>query len=145
MSAKTLLPIDAELLSHLRCQAQENERRRIHYDLRTTCHDTSQRMLNILEPDTKVPIHRHCMTSETMVCLEGCLDEVLYEPRLNASVPSEAETWHNDDDFVEVGRCRVCPSEGKYGVQVPPGVWHTVVVHEPSAIFEAKDGAYEGM
>lgn len=32
--------------------------------------------------------------------------------------------------------------EGKYGVQIPLGVWHSVDVKEPSTIFEAKDGAY---
>lgn len=32
--------------------------------------------------------------------------------------------------------------EGKYGCQVPKGMWHTVEVIEPSVIFEAKDKAY---
>ena len=31
---------------------------------------------------------------------------------------------------------------GLYGIQVPLGAWHSVVVHEPSTILEAKDGAY---
>ena len=31
---------------------------------------------------------------------------------------------------------------GVYGVQVPAGVWHTIIVHEPSVIIEIKDGAY---
>ena len=34
------------------------------------------------------------------------------------------------------------PVKGVYGVQVPVGVWHTLVVHEPSVIIEMKDGAY---
>ena len=33
-------------------------------------------------------------------------------------------------------------AEGKYGCQVPKGMWHTVEVIEPSVIFEAKDKAY---
>ena len=41
--------------------------------------DESQRMLNVLEVGIKVPIHRHLKTSETVVCLEGCLDWVFYE------------------------------------------------------------------
>lgn len=44
--------------------------------------------------------------------------------------------------FKETARFRVCPREGIYGIQVPKGAWHSVVVHEPSTIFEAKDGAY---
>ena len=37
---------------------------------------------------------------------------------------------------------RVCPREKVYGIQVPLGAWHSIEVHEPSIIFEAKDGAY---
>ena len=44
--------------------------------------------------------------------------------------------------FKETARFRVCPREGKYGIQVPKGVWHTVEVYESSTIFEAKDGKY---
>ena len=40
-------------------------------------------------------------------------------------------------------RVRLCPREGKYGVQIPLGAWHSVEVYEPSTIFEAKDGAYK--
>ena len=42
-----------------------------------------------------------------------------------------------------MARVELCPREGKYGVQIPQGVWHTIEVLEPSAIFEAKDGAYK--
>ena len=37
-------------------------------------------------------------------------------------------------------RVRLCPREVKYWVQIPLGAWHSVEVHEPSTIFEAKDG-----
>ena len=33
-------------------------------------------------------------------------------------------------------------NEGRFGCQVPKGVWHTVEVIEPSVIYEAKDGRY---
>lgn len=69
--------INENLLSGLYQKAMENERKRMNYDLRTTPEDTSQRMLNALEPGTHVPIHRHLKTSETVICIEGCLDEVL--------------------------------------------------------------------
>lgn len=71
--------INENLLSGLYQKAMENERKRMNYDLRTTPEDTSQRMLNALEPGTHVPIHRHLKTSETVICIEGCLDEVFYE------------------------------------------------------------------
>ena len=31
---------------------------------------------------------------------------------------------------------------GRFGCVVPPGVWHTVEVLEPSVIFEVKAGKY---
>ena len=44
--------------------------------------------------------------------------------------------------FIEVARQILSPAEGKFGIQIPAGAWHTIHVVEPSVIFEAKDGAY---
>ena len=137
--------INDNLLSALHGKARENERLRMNYDLRTTPDDTSQRMLNALEPGTHVPIHRHTNTSETVVCLEGCLDWVFYEelPSVDTGGPvHNGETAIDETQFVEVARFRICPREKKYGIQIPPMTWHSIIVHEPSTILEAKDGAY---
>lgn len=137
--------INDSLLSVLHRKAKENVRLRQNFDLRTTPEDTSQRMLNALEPGTKVAIHRHPNTSETVICLEGCLDEVFYEelPSVDTGGPiHDGETAVDERQFVEVARFRICPREKLYGIQVPPMTWHSIEVHEPSTIFEAKDGAY---
>ena len=137
--------INDNLLSALHRKARENERLRQNYDLRTTPDDTSQRMLNVLEPGTHVPIHRHLKTAETVVCLEGCLDWVFYEelPTGDTEGPvHDGEVAVGDSCFCEVARFRVCPREGLYGIQVPKGAWHGVVVYEPSTIMESKDGKY---
>ena len=137
--------INDSLLSALHGKARENERKRINFDLRTTLKDTSQRMLNTLEVGTNVPIHRHLRTSETIICIEGCLDWVIYEelPNLDVGGPiHDGETVIVESCFKEVARFRLCPREKLYGIQVPPMAWHSVEVHEPSVILEAKDGAY---
>lgn len=137
--------INDNLLSELHQKAGKNERLRQNYDLRTTPEDTSQRMLNALEHGTHVPIHRHLKTSETVICIEGCLDEVFYEelPGVDTGGPvHDGETATDETVFAEVARFRICPREQKYGIQIPKGVWHSIVVYEPSTIFEAKDGAY---
>ena len=128
--------INNDLLKELQCKAVTNERLRINYDLRTTAEDTSQRMLNALQPRTKVNIHRHQDTSETVICLQGRLDVVFYVdvPNIDAGGP--------DRNFQESYRTELCPSKGQYGVQIPKGVWHTIEVYEESTIFEAKDGRY---
>lgn len=130
--------INEELLSALCSQAKSSERRRMNFDLRTTQADTSQRMLNVLEPGSLVPIHRHEDTTETVVCLKGRLDWIFYEelPNMDAGGPGR--------EFKEFFRIEICPAKGQYGIQVPQGVWHTIEVKEPSTIFEAKDGAYKG-
>jgi len=137
--------INDHLLSVLHWKARENERLRMNYDLRTTAEDTSQRMLNALELGTKVPIHRHLKSTETVICLEGCLDWVFYEelPNMDAGGPvHDGEVAADEHQFVEVARFRICPREQKYGIQIPLGAWHSIEVYEPSTIFEAKDGAY---
>lgn len=122
--------IDQNLIEDLWKQAAESPRLRQNYDLRTSGADTSQRMLNALQPGTEVPIHRHEDTSETVICLCGRLEEMIYE-----ALP--------DGTFQEVSRELLCPAEGRYGMQIPKGAWHTIRVLEPSVIFEAKDGAYQ--
>ena len=130
--------INDELLAALRSQAQGSERLRQNFDLRTTPEDGSQRMLNCLEVGTKVPIHRHEETTETVVCLKGRLECIFYEelPYMDAG--------GSGHEYKEFFRTELCPDEGRYGIQIPLGVWHTVEVKEPSCIFEAKDGAYKG-
>lgn len=137
--------INNDLLKDLHAKAKTSDRLRMNYDLRTTADDTSQRMLNALRPGTKVPIHRHLKTSETVICLEGCLDWVFYDelPNMDVGGPiHNGESALDEANFAETARFRVCPREGTFGIQVPQAAWHSVIVHEPSTILEAKDGAY---
>lgn len=145
------MEINKELLDNLLEQAKENPRLRQNLDLRTSSADTSQRMLNALLPGTVVPIHRHEDTTETVVCLCGNLDEVIYEEVVSYSKALSEEFLQGIDaqdvtrkvEYREVQRIHLCPAEAKYGCQIPKGAWHTVEVIEPSVIFEAKDGAYK--
>lgn len=122
--------IDRELIANLHERAAQNERKRINLDLRTTLDDQSQRMLNVLEVGTQVPIHRHEDTAETVVCLEGRLVEIFYEEVAEYSweETSRTEEVARKCSFREVERVELCPREGKYGVQIPQGVWHTIEV-----------------
>jgi hypothetical protein len=137
--------INEALLSELHERAAASERLRQNFDLRTMPEDTSQRMLNALDPGTRVAIHRHLRTSESVICLEGCLDWVFYEelPNMDCGGPiHDGETAVDETYFAEVARVRVCPREKAYGIQVPKGACHSIIVHERSTIFEAKDGKY---
>lgn len=144
------MEINIELLDNLFEQAKENPRLRQNLDLRTSSADTSQRMLNALLPGTVVPIHRHEDTTETVVCLCGKMDEVIYEEVVTYGkgapdvmpMAIDVQDVTRKVEYREVQRIHLCPAEAKYGCQIPKGAWHTVEVIEPSVIFEAKDGAY---
>lgn len=144
------MEFDKEFLGRLFEQATGNPRLRQNFDLRTSSADTSQRMLNALLPETKVPIHRHEDTTETVICLCGKLDEVIYEEVIlyensTSGLPygMDAQDVSRKVEYREIQRIHLCPAEAKYGCQIPKGAWHTVEVIEPSVIFEAKDGAYK--
>ena len=95
-------------------------------DMRTSSNDTSQRMLNAVEPGTIVPIHRHCFTVETVIIVRGKVKEIFYDNDGNVT----------EEVLMEVGG--ECPM-----VQIPAGMWHTIEALESgSVIFEAKDGAF---
>lgn len=72
------MKIDNTLLDELTAQAQASPRLRMNMDLRNSAADTSQRMLNAIEPGSVVPIHRHRKTSETVVVLRGRVVEEYY-------------------------------------------------------------------
>ena len=119
------MEINKDFLGKLFEQAVESPRLRQNFDLRTSSADNSQRMLNALLPGTVVPVHRHPHSNENVILLCGKLVEVFC-----------------DDDGNETERIPLDPVVGNYGCVVPPGVWHTVEVLEPSVISEAKDGRY---
>ena len=75
--------IDNTLLDEVAALAKTSERLRMNRDMRNSTDDTSQRMLNALLPGTEVAIHRHEETAETVVCLMGKLEEVMYEEHLD--------------------------------------------------------------
>ncbi len=119
--------IDDKLLDELKQEAAASPRLRMNRDMRTSPQDRSQRMLNALEPGTVMPIHRHTATSEAQILLRGKIDVMFY-----------------DDEGEETARFHLDPTQGRYGVNVPAGMWHNLEVLEPgSCIFEAKDGAYQ--
>lgn len=119
--------LDKSFLDTLSQQAKENPRLRQNYDLRTSPSDNSQRMLNALEMGTKLPIHRHTKTTETLVMVRGKI----------------LESFYNDNG--EVTESIILEAGGEVPMlQIPVGQWHSIeVLEEGTIIFEAKDGAYE--
>ena len=80
------MKLTISLLDDLTTQAKASPRLRMNLDLRTSPSDGSQRMLNALMPGTKVPVHRHRLTDETVICLKGKIDEIIFEETTDADV-----------------------------------------------------------
>lgn len=121
------MTIDKELLDLLTAKAKANPRLRQNYDLRNSENDSSQRMLNAIEPGTVMPIHRHPNTSTTVIIIRGKMRQNFYDNNglLTESVILDA-----------AGLTRA--------VQIEKGRWHNLESLESGTIlFEAKDGAWE--
>ena len=98
----------------------------MNYDLRNSSEDSSQRMLNAIEPGSVIPIHRHRSTSETVVVLRGRVVEEYYDER---------------------GVCyesvEVAPQGPVCALNIPAGVWHTLrSLESGTVILEVKDGPF---
>ena len=121
------MKITHALLDDLTKKAKESPRLRMNLDLRNNENDGSQRMLNAIEPNSELPIHRHKSTSETVVCLRGRLVWEFYDEQLKICT-----------ETIELS-----PNGPIVALNVPKGQWHTVrALESGSVILECKDGAY---
>ena len=117
--------LDNNLLDDIAALAKESPRLRSHYNLHESLDAKAQRLFVALEPGTELPIHRHRGTNETQMCVRGHLKALFY-----------------NDNKKLVEEFDLNPAEGRYGVHIPKGTWHTLEVLEPSVILEVKDGPY---
>ena len=131
------MKIDNELLDKLTAQAQASPRLRMNLDMRNSAEDTSQRMLNAIEPGSVVPVHRHRKTSETVVVLRGRVVEEYYSSE--GVVEASHELAAGGDARSESGMTEVACA-----LNIPAGQWHTLrALESGTVILEMKDGAYE--
>ena len=118
--------LDKELLDTITAQAQESPRLRMNYNLHDSLEAKAQRLFNALEPGTVLPIHRHRHTAETYILVRGKMKVEYYNQNKELT----------DTEILD-------PAEGKYGLHVPAGQWHTVIPLESGTmVFEVKDGPY---
>ena len=126
---KIVMVIDSVLLDQLTAQAKESARLRMNLDLRNSDADSSQRMLNAIEPGSVVPVHRHRGTSETMVVLRVSLVEEYYDDARNC-----------------VAKIELSAGGPVSALNIPAGQWHTLhALESGTVILEMKDGAYEAI
>lgn len=117
--------IDSKLLDRLTEEAKASDRLRINHNFHKSLDDKCQRLLNAMEPGTIMPIHHH-KVDEMYIVLRGDL----------------TVTYHDDHKNI-IESHRICPREGNFGIQIPAGTWHSLIVHESgTVIFEVKEGPF---
>ena len=118
--------IDTVLLDKVSAQAKKSPLLRMNYNFHQSLDEKCHRFLNAVELGTEVPIHKHPSKDETFVILRGKV----------------RVTTHRDDGSI-IEDVVLCAEEGRYGVNIPKGVWHTIEAIEPdSVIFECKEGPF---
>ena len=120
------MTIDKQVLDSLTEQAKTSHRLRMNLNFHESLDEKCHRFLNALEPGTVVPIHRHPTKDETFVLLRGKV----------------RVTTHKDDGSI-IEDVILSLEEGRYGMNIPKGVWHKVESLESGSIlFECKEGPF---
>ena len=124
--------ITGALFDSVAARASQSPRRRMNHNFHSGPRDNPHRFLNVLLRGTYVQPHRHSdpPKAESFLLLEGEADVIIF-----------------DDAGAVTARYRLgteTPEGRLWGVDVPPGVWHTVLPRTERAVcFEVKPGPWE--
>ena len=116
------------MLAELRERAHASPRLRTNYNFHPALEDNPHRFLNVMCRGTFITPHRHLEPpkSEAFLVLSGSIAFVIF------------------DDEGRVEQITILGPEGEaLGIDIAPGVWHTLVVlSEDAACYEVKPGPY---
>lgn len=118
--------ITETLLDEVTEQARKSPRLRMNHNFHESMEAPIHRMLNALEPGTYLIPHRHPDKEETYLLLRGSLIALLF-----------------DEEGKVIDKVTLNPKMGNYGIEIPAGTWHGIVVLEPgTVIYEIKQGPF---
>lgn len=120
--------ITRDLIENVLEQARRSPRLRMNHNFHTGPADNPHRFLNVLMEGTYIRPHRHLdpPKAESFLVLEGQVTIFLF-----------------DDDGRVTSRQPLGPPHSPIGIDLPPGVWHTLAVMTPHAVcYEVKPGPY---
>lgn len=120
--------ITSELLDATLDRARRSERKRANYNFHANDESNPHRFLNALVRGTYVPPHRHITPpkSESFLVVRGQIAFFIF------------------DDAGTISHChRLGEKCGALGVDVAPGLWHSMALLSDSAVvYEVKPGPY---
>ncbi|QIU96345.1 WbuC family cupin fold metalloprotein [Bacteroides faecium] len=120
--------IGKSIVAEVHKQARVSERLRMNYNIHESLDEDIHKLLNSLQPETIMPIHRHLHPSkkETFVLLQGAIEVLRY-----------------DDNKTIVERHLMSSESGNIICEIMPGEWHSLrVLESDTLILEIKKGPY---
>jgi cupin fold WbuC family metalloprotein len=124
--------IDEQLFEEVAAQARGSARLRMNHNFHGDAAANPHRFLNVLLRGTYIRPHRHLSPpkSEAFLVLEGCAQVILFD---EGGEIQDRYTLGEESDRGKV-----------WGVDLPPGVWHTVVaISERVVCYEVKPGPWD--
>ncbi len=109
-------------------EAKKRKRRRMNYNFHPSHGDPLHRLLNAMEPGTYIQPHKHQDPDrfEVFLALRGRFAVVIFDDEGNIT-----------NHYILDAR------EGKYGVEIPERIYHTLISLEPDSVaYEVKEGPY---
>ena len=123
-----MILIHDRLLDALSLEAKNLARKRKNHNFHASLADPINRMLNAVEPDSYVCPHKHEKPDkrEVFILLKGRM-----------------AVFYFDDAGAVTETAVLDHKEGNYGIEIPSGVWHTLVaLQSGTVVYEIKDGPY---
>lgn len=131
----SIIKYSQEHLDRLASQAKNSPRFRQHYNIHKSYQDNCQILLNAIQPDSYIRPHCHGLDqgAETLFALQGLMVLICFNDSgkvLNTSRFGAGYSSAEPDVLL--------------GVEIPPGIWHTVVALESdSVLLEIKGGPFD--
>lgn len=122
------IELASPLFDELLAQAALSPRRRMFRNIHQSHDEPVQRLVIAMLPDSYVPVHRHSRQHqwEMFIVLAGAVDMLAF-----------------DEQGIVIFRQRLSAGQPYTGLELPPGVWHTLVCNEPCVFIEIKQGPFD--
>ena len=123
-----MIAINEDLISKVTEKSKISERKRQNFCFHYGNEDLIQRMINVLQSDSYIRPHKHVfpLKREIFIVLKG---RFLY--------------FEFNDSCEIITVFELNQAIGNYGVEIEPGVFHTLVaIENDSVVYEIKDGPY---
>ena len=120
--------ISRQLMDEVSAAAQSSPRQRKNFNFHQRDDEICHRLINAIEPDTYIPphCHRDATKGESIVVLRGRVGALIFS---DAGVPNQRIVMQPESEIL--------------GVDIPPGVIHSLVALEKNSVFfESKAGPY---